>query len=134
MPKTSHLRVFVSRLIREELYDDDEESWCFKSGGHCGDCTVSALKIARRFNGAVFGYDSGDNPTALIGKQTGWDGHDFALIAERYLVDYWAFRYAELSDHPVLDLCDPQDQLLVKKLYGPQDRWCAVPQPIEKPA
>ncbi len=79
---------------------------------------------ARRaeFSGVVCGYWAKDNRVADIGAPLS-EGHDFALIAARWLVDYWAFRVARVSPRAVLDLRLPHDKKLAQRLYGGQESW-----------
>jgi len=122
----TRLRSFVRVLCREEQYDDVEGRWTFQSGGDCFRCCDAATKIATRFGGKVVGYWSSKNSEALIGADHG-DGHDFALINDRYLVDYWAFRIARLIDNPVLDLGRSHDRHRAAILYGDARTWEVVP-------
>ena len=81
--------------------------------------------MARRFGGAVFGYCSSDNPTAAIGEPD-YDGHDFALVGNRWLVDYWAWHVAGLITTPFFDLADENDRSIVSRFYGPHANWSEV--------
>ncbi|MCX6937938.1 MAG: hypothetical protein NTU80_08585 [Verrucomicrobia bacterium] len=56
----------------------------------------------------------------------GEDGHDFALIAERFIVDYWGAYAAGVIDRPVFDLLDSSIQEIVSRLYGPKESWRIV--------
>src|SRR5262245_43357678 len=91
---------FVESLCGEEHYDENEGCWYFKSGGACLTCTDSAIKIAHKFSGIVCGYYSIHNVAAIIGHSI-CNGHDFALIQDRFLVDYWVYRIAGLLKFPV---------------------------------
>ena len=113
---------FVNQLIREEEYEPEEGCWTFRSGGSCGDCIDSAMKVTHEFGGHVMGYYSIKNPTAVIGKAY-CEGHDFAFVAERFIVVYWAFRYKEIIDRPILDLANPKDRLLAQQLYDDRGSW-----------
>lgn len=68
------------------------------------------------------GYCSKANPSAAIGHEL-CEGHDFAFISKRWIVDYWAFRVASVLSKPVLDLNTAQDQLLAKSLFGDPNAW-----------
>ena len=119
------LQKFVTALIESEAYDDDEGFWCFRDGSVCSTCTSAAVLVAREFDGAVFGYCAKDNPIARIGAPL-CEGHDFAVIAGRWIVDYWAFRVARVSPRAVLDLRIPRDKKLAQRLYGGQESWVAI--------
>lgn len=116
---------YVTRLCAEERYDEVEGVWFFQSGGYCCTCTDGAMKIALAFRGRVMGYSSVRNPTAAIGLPK-CEGHDFALIANRFAVDYWAYRVACMVSRPVLDFADRTDSNLISKLYGDRKSWESV--------
>lgn len=116
---------FVAALIAEETYDDEEGVWLFADGSPCSVCVSGAQRIAREFDGKVVGYWSKANPAAAIGGAL-CEGHDFALIAGRWIVDYWAFRVARIMQKPVLDLDSPQDRQLASRLLGAREAWEAL--------
>jgi len=122
MTTAERLRAFVKLLVSEERYQDDEGCWSFRSGGSCGVCTDSAIKIVRHFGGKVVGYNCSSNPRAAIGKQF-CEGHDFAVIDERFLVDYWALRVISLITDPVFDLARDRDRREASRLYGNPNTW-----------
>ncbi len=72
------------------------------------------------------GYWSKSNPSAIIGREL-CEGHDFAFISKRWIVDYWAFRVACVLSKPVLDLQLAQDQFLAKRFFGDSKAWEALP-------
>ena len=88
-----------------------------------GTCTVTAAAIARDLGGAVYGYAAEDNPHATLGQLEG--GHDFAVIDERFIIDWWATAYPDLEeDHPgVLDMRDRSDAARIARWYGSRTHW-----------
>jgi hypothetical protein len=126
MKTSAEIRAFVYDLCEEEQYEPEEGRWIFRSGGDCFGCFDAAAKVARRFGGQVIGYWSRKNPAAAIGSNHA-EGHDFALIGNRYIVDYWAFRIGRLIDDPVLDLIDRKDNQRATVLYGDRAAWEAAP-------
>lgn len=116
------LREFVSRLCADEEYEPVEGQWVFRSGGCCGRCTDSAIKVAEAFAGRVVGYYSSENHSASVGNGC-CEGHDFAIIADRFIVDYWAYRVARVIDRPVFDLRDPKQLDLARLFYGNEGFW-----------
>ena len=116
------IELFVSDLAGEESFDKEEEIWVFSDGSASAVCTNSAKRIAREFGGEVFGYLSTMNPAAEIGG-TACEGHDFAVISGRWIVDYWAFQVASLIQTPVLDLEDVEDIQLAARFYGNRGTW-----------
>jgi hypothetical protein len=122
MVTAEDLHAYVNHLCREEEYEPDEGVWTFRSGGSCCRCVDAALKVVEKFGGQVVGYNRSQNPLALIGINL-CEGHDFAIVAERFIIDYWAFRVARIIDRPVLDITQPSDARLVRDLYGEMNRW-----------
>lgn len=87
-----------------------------------GTCTVTAAAIAADLRAAVYGYAAENNPDAELGQLEG--GHDFALVENRYIVDWWATAYPALAGHPgVIDTVDPAWAERVLRWYGPRQRW-----------
>ena len=125
IPTRATLLAFIRRLCDEEEYEPVEGRWTFRSGGSSGICTEGAKKVAIEFGGQVVGYHTADNPSAVVPKYV--DGHDFALIAERFVVDYWASHVADEIDRPVFDLDDPDEAKLVRRYYGSQSAWQNTP-------
>jgi hypothetical protein len=119
------VKMFVQRLCSEEQYDEEEGRWTFRGGGDCLRCSDAASRIAKHFSGEVVGYWSKLNKHALIGPGHG-DGHDFALISKRFIVDYWAYRVAHVVSTPLLDLQCTRDRALVEALYGDRASWNVV--------
>ena len=71
------------------------------------------------------GYFSKNNRSAKIGPPI-TEGHDFAWIAGRWLVDYWAFRVRKISRTSVLDLDLRSESELAINLYGDPQTWSLV--------
>lgn len=124
IPTRATLLAFIRRLGDEEEYEHVEGRWTFRSGGSSGICTEGAKKVAIEFGGQVVGYHTADNPSAVVPKYV--DGHDFALIAGRFVVDYWACHVAEEIDRAVFDLNDPEEAKLVRHYFGKQTAWQTI--------
>ena len=116
------LREFVNKLCAEEEYEPVEGRWIFRSGGSCGTCVDGALKVVKVFGGRVVGYYSKDNASAFVGRAC-CEGHDFALIEERFIVDYWAYRVAKVIDRPVFDLLEGEELDLARFYFGNKELW-----------
>lgn len=130
MTSILQLQTFLDVLNADEQYDSDEGRWTFRSGGSCCCCTDAAIKVANAFGGRVVGYSASRNRSALVGGAY-CEGHDFALVENRFIVDYWAFRVARLTTKPVFDLNSREDQGLAARFYGNADSWEDVPVAIE---
>jgi hypothetical protein len=126
MTTIAQLRNYVNALCAEEEYDENEGCWIFRGGGSCCCCTDSAIKVAKYFGGRVVGYFMVNNRQASISADN-YGGHNFALIDDRFVVDYWSYRVARLIKKPVLDLRIKGDRVLAKLLYGDRDSWEDVP-------
>lgn len=119
------LEEFVKVLVAEERFDFEETVWHFADGSHCSTCTSGARRVALEFNGRVLGYFSKSNSSSIIGG-TLCEGHDFAIIDERWIVDYWSFRVARKIQSPVLDLQNPTERDLARNLFGDCNTWETV--------
>lgn len=103
------------RRIAEEIGD---------RGGHdFVICTKIALFLQKLIpNNKVVGFSEEDNPHAAILTESGADGHDFLLVANRYIVDFWGRDVAGLRTAPVaVDL--KKDSWLATKWYGERKLW-----------
>lgn len=87
--------------------------------GSVGCCTNTAVYLASRLNGKVYGYSIEDNPEAEVGSTEG--GHDFAIVDDRWLLDFWAKDYYHLPD--LYDMENPAEMVLVHKRYGDPKLW-----------
>jgi hypothetical protein len=86
MVTVSQLHEFINKLCEEEVYEPTEGFWTFRSSGMCSCCTDAARKVAQAFRCQVVGYFSSDNVGATIGGAH-CEGHDFAFIRDRFIVD-----------------------------------------------
>lgn len=87
--------------------------------GQVSRCTDSATYLADKLGGEVYGYTIEDNPEAEVGGAEG--GHDFAVVDDRWLVDFWAKDSYQLPD--LYDMADPSDAELVRRRYGDRENW-----------
>lgn len=126
MVTANEIHRFFKRLCKEAKYDPDVGVWSFQSGGYCCNCTDVAMKVVTAFGGRVVGYSSNNNLSAFIGREI-CEGHDFALVADRFIVDIWAFQVAKVISQPVFDLEDAGERELVRHLYGDARTWEDVP-------
>lgn len=99
--------------------DHGNKSFICPGVGVVGTCTSTSVYLASRLGGDVYGYSIEDNPDATVGAAE--FGHDFTLIGDRYLVDFWARDTYQHRD--LYDLWDPEDRDLVRKMYGDRRKW-----------
>lgn len=88
--------------------------------GPGGTCTSHANYVATRENGVICGFYVADNPCGMSAHA---DGHDFAFIDQRYIVDTWLFDWEQVIDRPVLDINAVEDQALISLFYGDPAKW-----------
>ncbi len=98
--------------------------WQFTDGESFFHCTASARRVAEKFGGRVVGFFSEDNPKAEIAL--GHDGHDFAIISERFIVDFWASYVTGILGRAIFDLSAPADRAIISCLYGAAEAWQGV--------
>lgn len=102
--------------------DEEADLAVLPDGGHatrCGDCAHYIRSLEP--NTAVYGFWSKDNPSWAGARLV--DGHDFALVEERYIVDPWIVETEHLSDRAVFDLHDPADAAEIHRIYGDRRTW-----------
>lgn len=112
------------------VYDEEEGVSLLPNGQHAASCHECADYIrSLEPNTAIYGFWSREN--------TGWagailvDGHDFAVVDGRYIVDPWIVETERLSDRAVFDLKDPADQAEVRRIYGDRKAWRLVEPPVD---
>lgn len=99
-------------------------AWCASLSGYDAYVCTSCAKYVRSLypqNTKIIGFASWDNPEALLSRAQ--DGHDFAIIEDRYIVDIWAVDIESASLHKVLDLRNPTHQEIILSLYGDKAAW-----------
>jgi len=123
MDTAEAIKEFLGKLDAEVTCNERGESWTFSNGESVFNCAASARRIADAFGGSVVGYDCAANPTAEIPDPETQDGHDFAIVHDRFVVDFWAACIVGILDRPIFDLNCPADRAMVLRLYGPTDAW-----------
>jgi len=115
------LKTKVEAAWREHEKKPDHGNYPFicPGAGVVGTCTNTAVYLADRLDGDVYGYLIEDNPTAVVGEGEG--GHDFTVVGDRYLVDFWA---QDSYQYPWLyDMKDRLDMKEVLRMYGDPEKW-----------
>ena len=121
---------YMDQLFQSEVFDDNLEMSVWKSTPVGNDlsvtrCTSSAMLIADKFGGSVWGYEIIDDMYKdKIGYWSG--GHDFAIVG-KYLVDYWAKYVNDEKQKSILDMTDRTDQDYIMKNYLPITDWKNLP-------
>ena len=121
--------------LLSEFTGRDDEFWGIVGEGESGGaefagtgmsavcCTGYALAIQKKLPGRVrvYGFWSEDNPGAAVSEYS--DGHDFAVVDGRYIVDPWAQEVEGCSSWGVLDLLNEQHGSAIRRLYGDREKW-----------
>lgn len=95
----------------------------------CAERIIELAEAAFGVRGEVFGWEAGANPTSVVAGPTHGahldkgQGHDFAIIDGRYLVDPWAAHVQGSAERAAFDLNDPLDRARVGELFGDPRRW-----------
>jgi hypothetical protein len=143
-------RKAVPETLKKEFTNRDDDFWGvtfdddgisqFESGYSGIQCTGFACAVKHKLEpgrAKVMGYMEGDNPKA--GSNDLADGHDFALVDDRYIVDPWLSEVenGKITTHDgkkidtggqiVFDL--KKDGDLIDKIYGDQEAWKEVKTP-----
>lgn len=125
--RIGYLAGLVDALEAEVTNSQHDGESQFADGSAACTCTNGARLIcARAGQGRVYGYRDSDNPGTVCGEFA--DGHDFAVIEDRYVVDYWIKWVACLSERAVFDVMADADE--VKRLYGDRLSWSLVSMPV----
>ena len=116
---------YLNELERTEVYDEGREMslWnntAFVFDMSCTQCTASAMMIADRFGGSVWGYEIPEEYENAIAADCG--GHDFAIVG-KYLVDYWARFVNDPEARAIMDMTDPADVQYISEKYLPLGLW-----------
>jgi hypothetical protein len=103
----------------------------FPDGSDAVNCTNCAHRIIQLNGGQgdVYGWGEGTNPTSVVAGpahgarlDTG-QGHDFAVLDNRYLVDAWGKNVEGSAPRAVFDLEDAADRAEVRRLFGDPSTW-----------
>ena len=135
--KKSNFDDFVNRGDDFWEVDFDEEGQSkFKDLPYSGtQCTGYACKIRQKLGPdrvKIFGFMVEDNPTAGIGTLA--DGHDFAIVDDRYIIDPWLTEVenGNISTYTgetikvgksIFDMDNLEDQKLILAIYGHRSNW-----------
>jgi len=116
--------------IDVEDFGDYQESK-FRRNDYSGtQCTGYACEIQEQLGEdrvKVVGFSDSDNPGTIFDGSDATlrpaaDGHDFAVVDDRYIVDPWLTEFTE-SPRGVFDLQDPADAEMIARVYGDPEVW-----------
>lgn len=124
MPKETVTQKLLLQLFGDEkqigVWDDGEKAFLPEHYGDFGICTNGARFVVEKVGGIIVGFAEGMNPSAHKELR---DGHDFALVAGRFVVDLWAAYYPCVNKETVIDLADPKQVLEHLPKYGNPKNW-----------
>jgi len=129
-PTVEEITAFFDALDADRTQLKPNGELTFSNGDTIFICTHSARRVAAQFSGRVVGFNRESNPLAAIAEDQ--DGHDFAIIGERLVVDYWASRVTGILDCGIFDLTDVEDRTEIARLYGPTESWQTMPHPFSE--
>lgn len=115
--RKAELEAFIDALDKQVVVSGDEEH-VFPNGRAAAICTSGACIVADHFGGKRFGFP-GDYS---IENRDTQGGHDFAVVDDRYIVDYW-IKHVVGDARGVFDMRDPNDAKLIQHYYGDQTKW-----------
>ena len=104
----------------------------FPSGGQWFICTDWSCYVRRELGdrAKLYGFDvetkryeGGAEEGDYEVLARGFDGHDFAVVDDRYIVDGWLTNIEGLHDKPVIDMQDPANAKVIKSIYGNPKLW-----------
>lgn len=81
---------------------------------NCTDCAEAFLLVTGE-GGEIVGFPW---PSRMAPN-----GHDFAIVESRFLVDPWGVHVEGINPRAVFDLEDPTDLAYVKQQYAPFEKW-----------
>lgn len=71
----------------------------------------------------IVGFSDDNNPGTAHFEGDGDDGHVFAIVEDRFIVDPWMY---ETEQRSVYDLQDPADAAEISRLYGDRSTWQSI--------
>ncbi len=131
------IRKYLEHLSSIEAFDEEQQASIFREEekefiypASIFLCTNSALRVAHKFNGQVFGYDLQNKPQYKNKLAYDYYGHDFAVVGS-FIVDWWA-KNIDGQAFDILDMDNPEDMEIIKEKYLPRAEWSPVAQEIIK--
>jgi len=108
----------------EDMAEDGDTVSVFPNGDHAAFCTSWADDLRERLGPevvALFGFEADENPDSYVSKIA--DGHDFAILHKRYIVDGWITNLESIHPTGVMDIGDDDDLDEIIRLYGDPRKW-----------
>lgn len=83
-------------------------------------------------NVKIYGFSADENPTSEYFKDDGDDGHHFAVLNNRYIIDPWIYNNYEdykskkTFNRSVFDLKNKNDNNIIQYIYGDKNNWIDI--------
>lgn len=136
-----YINHFNKFLIKEGInnpyiYDDPNivsriESVIFPSSFICT-YVASAIKMLEGDSIRIYGFSTRENPDAKYFVEDNGDdsddGHHFAVMNGRYIIDPWMF---DNFNRSVFDLESRDDKEIIEYLYGDRIKWVDITNKVE---
>ena len=111
--------------------DPDSHIALLPGAGQMGTCTRCAAFVVQRLTDLglppeslqIQGFWTAENPMATHPALRNDDGHDFAVVGNRFIVDPWISVYTGYETQTVYDLKDPLDTPKIREIYGDPACW-----------
>ncbi|MBB4867170.1 hypothetical protein HNP46_006081 [Pseudomonas nitritireducens] len=115
LPEDEHAAQYSGREFNgvSVLPNGKEMFYCH----HCADWVIEVLGTGMRA-----GFFVEDNPVedmAIVDAE----GHNFAVIDGRFIVDVWLQHFTETSKQGVFDMHDPADHAAITHHFGDPSKW-----------
>lgn len=108
----------------DDTFEDRDTVSVFPNGDQAVICTSWADDLRKRLGPeavALFGFSAEANPGSYVSEIA--DGHDFAIVNKRYIVDGWTTNVETIHQTGVMDLEDDDDLDEITRLYGDPRQW-----------
>lgn len=111
--------------------EDGDGPATFPDGGQWFICTDWACYVRRMLGNRakIYGFENvddesehGEGVTSAPGLAD-FDGHDFAVVDDRYIVDGWLKNIEGFRKKAVIDMHDPANAEVIKTFYGNPAHW-----------
>lgn len=103
---------------------ESEDGWLFPDGTRSSVCTNWAVYVRRALGprAQIWGFFCEDNPRAT-GMAALAEGHDFAVLDERWILDGWMMHVAGVFEDPIIDMQDRANHRALEVFYGERRGW-----------
>jgi hypothetical protein len=114
----------IENRLSGQLCADARGILVFPDGEEASDPLSWAARLRREFGSRVkiYGFWAFENPAASTLNEIR-ERHDFAVLDNRWLIDFWISRHYPEDGAGRVDLLDPEDYEAARAIYGDPERW-----------